>query len=108
MSVMFHVKTSSDGQYYFLLADQDGNTLLQSERYTQKASCLSGIDSVKNHCADDQNYQRAVARDGSHYCNLHASNGQVVATSLMHAEPASLEAVIKQCKQAQNAAVEAP
>ncbi|MBV7433516.1 YegP family protein [Cardiobacteriaceae bacterium TAE3-ERU3] len=105
MSLIFQTKTSKDGQFYFNLLSQ-GKVLLKSEMYAQKRSCDNGIESVKKNASETKHYERAVAQSGKHYFNLKASNGQVIGTSMMHDDEASLEAAILQCQQASNAAVE--
>ena len=106
MSTIFQIKTSSDNQYYFILVNHKNNVLLKSEMYTQKQSCHNGIESVKENAIHNKSYERNVGQDGKHYFNLRASNGQVIATSLMYEDASSLEAVILQCQKAENAATE--
>lgn len=105
MSLLFQSKTSKDGQFYFNLVSE-GKVLLKSEMYTQKRSCANGIESVKKNAAEAKRYERAVAQSGKHYFNLKASNGQVIGTSMMHDDEASLEAAISACQQAGSASVE--
>ena len=48
----FVVKTSRKGQCYFVLKAKNGKTLVQSEMYETKASCLKGIESVRKNVPD--------------------------------------------------------
>jgi uncharacterized protein YegP (UPF0339 family) len=47
MTGKFVVKTSKNGKCYFVLKAKNGKTLMQSEMYETKASCLKGIESVR-------------------------------------------------------------
>ena len=42
MNLVFHVRQSTDGQHYFTLTEAE-KTLLKSEMYTQKGSCMNGV-----------------------------------------------------------------
>lgn len=99
MSLTFQLKTSKDGQFFFNLVEND-KVLLKSEMYQQKCSCVNGIESVKKNCDNDARYVHNTAANGKHYFNLKASNGQVIATSMMFD---NTDAVVKSCKQAKKA-----
>lgn len=85
------IQNRKDGQFYFNLLSE-GKVLLKSEMYTQKRSCTNGIESVKKNAAEAKLYECAVTQSGKPYFNLKASNGQVIATSMMYDDEASLEA----------------
>jgi hypothetical protein len=80
----FIIKTGSDGQYYFSLKADNGEKILSSEGYTSKASCQSGIDSVRANAKADGNYDRRTSSNGKYYFNLKAQNGQIIGTSEMY------------------------
>jgi uncharacterized protein len=80
----FVIKTGSNGQYYFNLKADNGQTILTSEGYTTKASCQTGIDSVKANAKDDSKYDRKISSNNKYYFNLKASNGQIIGTSEMY------------------------
>lgn len=48
MAGKFEVKTQKDGQFYFVLKAGNGEIIAKSEAYKAKASCMNGIESVKN------------------------------------------------------------
>ena len=52
MAGKFHLKKSSDGQFRFVLKAGNGETILTSELYKQKASALNGIESVKKNAPE--------------------------------------------------------
>ncbi len=82
MNLVFYTRESADGQHYFTLTEA-GKTLLKSELYKQKSSCLNGIESVKKNAQEEKNYEKLSSQNGKFYFNIKASNGQVVGTSVM-------------------------
>lgn len=93
----FVVSTTSSGFRFNLKAD-NGQTILTSETYNSKASCLNGIESVKKNAGDDNKYERVNAKDGRPYFNLKASNGQIIGTSQMYADAAGRDNGIESVK----------
>lgn len=94
----FELNTTSNGQYRFSLRTADGDTLLNSETYVQKASAQNGIESVQSNAGNDGRYERLTASDGRAYFNLKAGNGQVIGTSPMFATDAARDAAIDATK----------
>jgi uncharacterized protein YegP (UPF0339 family) len=80
----FVIKTATNGQYYFNLKVNNNQVILTSERYTTKAACNNGIESVKKNAKDDSNYDRKTSTNGKYYFNLKAANGQIIGTSEMY------------------------
>lgn len=87
----FQVKQTKDGQYKFDLTAKNGQVILSSESYKAKASCMNGIESVKKNSADDSKFERNVAKNGQHYFNLKATNGQIIGTSEMYTTASAME-----------------
>lgn len=77
----FYIRMATNGQYYFNLKAGNNETILTSERYITKASCRSGIDSVKENATYDSRYDRKNSTNGQYYFNIKASNGLVIGTS---------------------------
>lgn len=90
----YELTATSNGQFRFALRTADGDTLLNSETYVQKASAQNGIESVQANAANDARYERLTASDGRAYFNLKAGNGQVIGTSPMFATDAARDAAI--------------
>jgi uncharacterized protein YegP (UPF0339 family) len=80
----FVIKTGTNGQYYFSLKAGNSEKILSSEGYITKASCNTGIDSVKANAKDDSKYTKLTATNGKYYFNLKATNGQIIGTSEMY------------------------
>lgn len=91
----FNVKTDAKGEFRFNLAADNGQVILSSEGYTKKDSCLNGVESVRKHAADKKWFEVKEASNGKHHFNLKASNGQVIGSSQMYADPSGLENGIK-------------
>jgi uncharacterized protein YegP (UPF0339 family) len=84
MAKRFEIFTGTNNQYYFRLRSGNNEIILASEGYTTKANCNNGVQSVKAHAPNDDNYKRLVATNGQYYFTLNASNGQVIGVSEMY------------------------
>ncbi|MFN3876736.1 MAG: DUF1508 domain-containing protein, partial [Flavobacteriales bacterium] len=71
----FELYTDKAGEFRFRLKAGNGQTILASEGYSQKASALNGIESVKKNAPDDARYERKQTASGWSF-NLKAANGQ--------------------------------
>lgn len=80
----FVMTTRKNGEFQFNLKAGNGETILSSEGYTAKASCLNGIESVRKNAPDDNRYERKEAKNGKFFFNLKAANGQIIGTSEMY------------------------
>ena len=80
----FVISTRKNGEFQFNLKAGNGEVILTSEGYTAKASCLNGIESVKKNAPDDNRYDRKEAKNGKHFFNLKAGNGQIIGSSEMY------------------------
>ena len=70
-------KSDKNNQFYFRLRAANGEPILASEGYTTKQNCKNGIESVRTHSPNDNNYDRKMKE--SHYTfNLMANNSQVI------------------------------
>ena len=87
----FVISTRSNGEYQFNLKADNGQVILTSEGYKAKDSCLNGVESVKKNSGNDDRYERKEAKNGKHYFNLKASNGQVIGSSQMYEGESGME-----------------
>lgn len=94
----FVIKTRKNGEYQFDLKAGNGQIILTSEGYSTKAACNNGIESVKKNAPDDNRYERNEAKNGKHYFNLKAANGQVIGTSEMYENTSGMENGIESVK----------
>lgn len=77
--------------YYWVLKAPNHEVILTSEMYTSKHGALNGIDSTRNHCEEDSNYQRLTASDNSPYFTLRAKNHEVIGVSEMYSSEQARE-----------------
>lgn len=83
MAGHFEIETRPDGQFMFSF--KVGNeAILNSEAYTTKAACLSGIASVKQNAPDEGRYVRTTTPDGQFRFALDAANGQTIGAGGYH------------------------
>ncbi|WP_343703980.1 YegP family protein [Chitinophaga sp.] len=80
----FVITKRSNGEFQFNLKADNGETILTSEGYSAKASCLNGIESVRTNSQLDANYEKKTSSNGKHFFNLKASNGQTIGTSELY------------------------
>lgn len=103
----FVITKRTNGEYQFILQADNGQVILSSEGYTNKAGCENGIDSVRKNADDDMKYERKTSSNGKHYFNLKAANGQIIGTSEMYESEGGRENGIKSVmNNAYNATVE--
>ncbi len=80
----FVITTRANGEFQFNLVAGNGQTILSSEGYVNKANCENGIASVRKNSQEDSRFERNTASNGKFYFNLKATNGQVIGTSQMY------------------------
>ena len=81
MSGKFEIKKAKDGEFFFHLKAGNGQIILASEMYKEKASAENGIASVKKNSPDDANYERKDTKNDQFMFNLKAANHQIIGTS---------------------------
>lgn len=80
----FEIKKRSNGDYQFNLKGGNGQTILNSEGYSSKASCMNGIESVKTNSQIEARFEKKESSNNKYYFNLKASNGQIIGSSEMY------------------------
>ena len=91
----FEIKTGKSGKFSFNLKASNGQVILSSETYETRKAAEAGVASVKKNAGNDARFERKIAKDGSAYLTLKASNGEVIGKSEMYKTKASMEAGIK-------------
>lgn len=91
----FEIKTAKNGKFSFNLKASNGQVILSSETYETRKAAEAGVASVKKNSGNDARFERKIAKDGSAYFTLKASNGEVIGKSEMYKTKASMEAGIK-------------
>lgn len=84
-------QSEKNNEYYFNLKAGNHETILSSEGYTTKAAALNGIESVKKNGTDEGRFERKESKNGKHYFNLKATNGQIIGSSEMYESKAGMD-----------------
>lgn len=99
-------QSSANSQYYFRLKAANGEIILTSEGYTAKASCMTGINSVKVNAPIDERYTRIDDAEKYRF-NLKAANHEIIGKSESYTSRSSRENGIDAVKRvAPNAPIE--
>lgn len=98
MAGKFEVYKDKAGEFRFRLKASNGQTLLVSEGYKAKPSCINGVESVKKHAPTDSLYERKQTAAGKFMFNLKATNGQVIGTSESYDTAASRDNGVESVK----------
>lgn len=77
----FEVYKDKAGEFRFRLKAANGQNILASEGYAQKASCLNGIESVKKNSQNPDRFVCKTSESGKTSFSLTATNGQVIGVS---------------------------
>jgi uncharacterized protein YegP (UPF0339 family) len=89
MAGKYECSIGKDGKHRFNLKAGNGQVILTSQGYNDKAGCMNGIDSVRKHGLKDAMFEKKSSSDGKLYFMLKAANGQVIGTSQRYASEAS-------------------
>lgn len=95
MTGYYELKRSGDTGYMFNLKAGNHETILTSQIYTAKNGAQDGIASVQANSPLDEKFERKVAKDGSAYFVLTATNGEAIGTSEMYSSPSARDEGIK-------------
>lgn len=85
----YEIKTDKGGRFRFNLKASNGQIILSSEAYADKAGALGGIASVQKNGPDAANYEKKVSSSGHPYFLLKAGNGQIIGASEMYSSEAA-------------------
>jgi uncharacterized protein YegP (UPF0339 family) len=94
----FVITKRTNGEYQFNLKASNGQIILSSEGYNNKAGCENGIESVKVNSQLDERFERKNSTNNKLYFNLKASNGQIIGKSELYESEASRENGIESVK----------
>ncbi|MCF8480346.1 MAG: YegP family protein [Rhodospirillum sp.] len=98
MAGKFELYTDNAGEFRFRLKASNGQTILASEGYKQRASAENGIESVQKNAPEDARYERKETSSGKWMFNLKATNGQVIGTSESYSSVDSRDSGIESVK----------
>lgn len=95
MAGKFECYKDKAGEYRFRLKAGNGETVLASEGYKAKASCMNGIASVQKNCGTPERFVKKTTDSGKFRFNLTSSNGQVIGTSESYSSESSRDNGVK-------------
>lgn len=90
MAAKYLLKKSSNGKFHFNLKSANGQIILQSQMYKDKASAKKGIQSAMKNCSDDSCFERLQSSKGQPYFVLKSKNKQVIGQSQMYKSTSSM------------------
>ncbi len=88
-------KSEKNGKFYFNLKAANGQVILNSQGYANKAGAKNGIASVQTNGNNLANYETKVAANGKFHFNLLSTNKQIIGSSQMYASKDSMNKGIK-------------
>ncbi|MEM8937660.1 MAG: YegP family protein [Pseudomonadota bacterium] len=91
MAGKFELYKDKAGEFRFRLKAGNGENILASEGYKERASAENGIASVKKNAADKARFEIKESSSGKPYFVLKAGNHQVIGQSQMYESTASAE-----------------
>ena len=94
MSGKFTVFAGRNGQTHFSLKAGNGEVILESQGYRDKASAHNGIESVRKNAPDAARYEKGTSASGKLHFNLKAANHQVIGSNEMYDSERSRDAGI--------------
>ena len=107
MAGKFVIDKRNNGDFQFVLKAGNGQVILASQGYSERAGAKNGIESVRRNSTDDGRFERKTSSNGKPFFNLLAGNGQVIGSSEMYESEASRENGIESVKKnAPDAAVD--
>ena len=74
-------QSGKDKEFRFRLKADNGQTILSSEGYSSKASCMNGIESVKKNSSDPKRFTKTTTPTNMFRFALTAANSQIIGTS---------------------------
>ena len=74
-------QSGKKNEFRFRLKADNGLTILSSEGYTNKASCMNGIESVKKNARDSQRFVKTTTPSEMFRFSITAPNNQIIGTS---------------------------
>lgn len=94
----FVISKRKNDEFQFNLKASNGQIILTSEGYTTKAACNNGIESVKKNSQEEKRFEVLESKNGKHYFNLKATNGQIIGTSQMYESAAGCQNGVESVK----------
>jgi len=91
MSAKYELKLAKNGKYYFNLKASNGQVVLTSQMYKDKAGAKNGIASVQENANINDLFERKASTGEKEFFVLKAKNHQVIGKSQFYSSSSSLE-----------------
>lgn len=95
MAGKFELYKDKAGEFRFRLKAGNGETILASEGYKDRAGAMNGIESVKKNSDLLARFEKKTSSSGKPYFVLKAANHQVIGNSEMYSSDAACDNGIK-------------
>ena len=95
MAGKFELFKDKKGEFRFRLRAGNGEIVLASESYKDRAGALNGVESVRKNAGDAARYAKKAAAGGKHHFVLKAANNQVIGQSEMYDSETSCDSGVK-------------
>jgi uncharacterized protein YegP (UPF0339 family) len=82
------------GEFRFNVKDNENNIILKSEGYSTAQMRNKGINSLKNNGKLEDAYNRETSVDYRYYFNVKATNGEIIATSILYSSQTARDRAI--------------
>ena len=84
-------QSEKNQKYFFNLKAGNGQVILSSQGYAQKAGAKNGIESVRKNSQNDACFERKEAANGKVFFTLCSTNKQIIGKSQMYASKSGME-----------------
>lgn len=95
MAGKFEIYRDKKGEFRFRLKAGNGETILASEGYGDRAGVDGGVASVRKNGGEFARFVKNVATNGKHHFVLRSANNQVIGQSEMYESEDACDAGIK-------------
>ena len=80
----FQIRKLTNNHFRFILKAGNGQTILTSEPYRDKESCLNAIEYLRKNAADNNRYEFKKSFNHKHYFNFAEVNGKLIGSGEMY------------------------
>lgn len=95
MPAQFELFKDKKGEFRFRLKSGNGEIILASEGYKDRAGAANGVESVKKNSDLLARFEKKASTSGKHHFVLKAANHQVIGTSEQYSTEDACDAGIK-------------
>ncbi len=97
--MIFEIYTDQSNEYFFRLADENGDLLLLSEAYKEKEKIFDAINSVKKNVRTPTGIAKDETEEGDYFFLVIGSDGRIICKSAMFYSTANRDKWINDIQQ---------